>query len=89
MCHTATCLPSASNYHLPHRTSSKTSLSKIDQPTTPHQFVGVLDTEYNTGNIAKGTTDPRVEFILPKKLFEVTSQDQTQIMITFHLQNLD
>ena len=31
-------------------------------------------------NIAKGTTDPRVEFI---------SQDQTQILIKFHLQNLE
>ena len=30
-------------------------------------------------NIAKGTTDPRVEFI---------SQVQTQILIKFHLQNL-
>ena len=33
-----------------------------------------------TGNIAKGTTDPRIEFI---------SQGQTQILIKFHLQNLD
>ena len=31
-------------------------------------------------NIAKGTTDPRVEFI---------SQVQKQILIKFHLQNLD
>ena len=31
-------------------------------------------------NIAKGTTDPRVEFI---------SQVQTQILIKFHLQNID
>ena len=31
-------------------------------------------------NIAKGTTDPRVEFI---------SQVQTKILIKFHLQNLD
>ena len=31
-------------------------------------------------NIAKGTKDPRVEFI---------SQVQTQILIKFHLQNLD
>ena len=31
-------------------------------------------------NIAKGATDPRVEFI---------SQVQTQILIKFHLQNLD
>ena len=31
-------------------------------------------------NIAQGTTDPRVEFI---------SQVQTQILIKFHLQNLD
>ena len=34
----------------------------------------------NFTNIAKGTTDPRVEFI---------SQVQTQILIKFHLQNLD
>ena len=34
----------------------------------------------NAWNIAKGTTDPRVEFI---------SQVQTQILIKFHLQNLD
>ena len=31
-------------------------------------------------NIAKGTTDPRVEFI---------SEVQTQILIKFHLYNLD
>ena len=31
-------------------------------------------------NIAKGTTDPRVEF---------KSQVQTQILIKFHLKNLD
>ena len=31
-------------------------------------------------NIAKGTTDPRVEFL---------SQVQKQILIKFHLQNLD
>ena len=35
---------------------------------------------FTTKNIAKGTTDPRVEFI---------SQVQTQIFIKFHLQNLD
>ena len=35
-------------------------------------------------NIAKGTTDPRVEFCLPK-----FKQVQTQILIKFHLQNLD
>ena len=34
-------------------------------------------------NIAKGTTDPRVEFILPKKLLEAMSQVQTQIFIKF------
>ena len=33
-------------------------------------------------NIAKGTTDPRVEFCLPK-----FKQIQTQILIKFHLQN--
>ena len=35
-------------------------------------------------NIAKGTTDPRVEFSLPK-----FKQVQTQILIKFHLQNLE
>ena len=40
-------------------------------------------------NIAKGTTGPRVEFILPKQLLEGILQVQTQILITFHLQNLD
>ena len=35
-------------------------------------------------NIAKGTTDPRVEFCLPK-----FKQVQAQISIKFHLQNLD
>ena len=34
-------------------------------------------------NIAKGTTDPRVEFILPKSPLEVISQVQTQILIKF------
>ena len=34
-------------------------------------------------NIAKGTTDPRIEFILSKLLFEVISQAQTQILIKF------
>ena len=34
----------------------------------------------NNKNIAKGTTDPRVEFI---------SRVQTQILIKFHLENLD
>ena len=28
-------------------------------------------------NIAKGTTDPRVQFILPKKLLEVISEVKT------------
>ena len=36
--------------------------------------------QFDFKNIAKGTTDPRVEFI---------SQVQTQILIKFHLQNLD
>ena len=40
-------------------------------------------------NIAKGTTDPRVEFILPKQLLEVISIALTQILIKFHLQNFD
>ena len=39
-------------------------------------------------NIAKGTTDPRVEFCLPKYLLQVVSQILTQILIK-HLQNLD
>ena len=38
---------------------------------------------------AKGTTNPRVEFILPKKLLEVISQVQTQILIKFLLHNID
>ena len=40
-------------------------------------------------NIAKGTTDPRVEFCLPKLLILVISQGQTQSLIKFHLQNID
>ena len=36
-------------------------------------------------NIAKGTTDPRVEFCLPKKFTLVISQVQTK----FNLQNID
>ena len=40
-------------------------------------------------NIAKGTTDPRIEFCFPKLLILVISQGQTQILIEFHLQNLD
>ena len=35
-------------------------------------------------NIAKGTTDPRVEFFLLK-----FKQVQTQILVKFHLQNLN
>ena len=35
-------------------------------------------------NISKGTTDPRVEFCLPK-----FKQIQTQILIKFHLHNLE
>ena len=41
------------------------------------------------GNIAKGTTDPRIEFSLPKLLILVISQGQTQNLIKFHLQNID
>ena len=40
-------------------------------------------------NIAKGTTDPRVEFCLPKLLILDISQGQTQSLIKFHLQNID
>ena len=40
-------------------------------------------------NIAKGTTDPRIEFCLPKLLILVISQGQTQSLIKFHLQNID
>ena len=40
-------------------------------------------------NIAKGTTDPRVEFILSKLLLEVISQVQTQILNQNQNQNLD
>ena len=39
-------------------------------------------------NIAKGTTDPRIEFYLPEQLLWVISQVQTQILIK-HLQNVD
>ena len=46
------------------------------QETSSHQI--------STKNIAKGTTDPRVEFSLPR--FE---QVQSQILIKFHPQNLD
>ena len=41
---------------------------------------GVTENTGLTKNIAKGTTDPRVEFI---------SQVLTQILIKFHLQNLE
>ena len=44
----------------------------------PHKSVN------NNKNIAKGTTDPRVGFCLPK-----FKQVQKQIFIKFHLQNLD
>ena len=37
-------------------------------------------TSTKIGNIAEGTTDPRVEFI---------SHDFTQILIKFHFQNLE
>ena len=40
-------------------------------------------------NIAKGTTDPRVEFWLPKRLLLIISQVLKQILIRFHLHNLD
>ena len=40
-------------------------------------------------NIAKGTTDPRIEFGLPKLLLKVISQVLTQILFKFQLQNLD
>ena len=43
----------------------------------------------NDLNIAKGTTDPRIEFCLPKLLILVISQGQTQNLIKFHLQNID
>ena len=39
--------------------------------------------------MVKGTTDPRVEFCLPKLLILVISQGQTQSLIKFHLQNID
>ena len=39
--------------------------------------------------IAKGTTNPRIEFGLPKLLLKVTSQVLTQILFKFQLQNLD
>ena len=40
-------------------------------------------------NIAKGTTDPRVKFILLKLLLEVVPKVQTKILNAFLLQNLD
>ena len=40
-------------------------------------------------NIAKGTTDPRIEFILPKLLLEVILWVLAQSLLKFHLQNLD
>ena len=43
-------------------------------------FVKTFSSTASNENIAKGTTDPRVEFI---------SQVQTKILIKFHLQNLD
>ena len=43
----------------------------------------------NITNIAKGTTDPRVEFCLPNLLILDISQGQTQSLIKFHLQNID
>ena len=43
-----------------------------------HSFVFELQRQSMCDkNIAKGTTDPRVEFILPKKLLEVISEVQT------------
>ena len=50
---------------------------------------GVTDLGLLTKNIAKGTTDPRVEFCLPKYLVQVISQDKAQILIKFDLRNLD
>ena len=40
-------------------------------------------------NMAKGTMDPRVDFCFPMKLLYVISQVPTQILIKFHLHNLD
>ena len=39
--------------------------------------------------IAKGTTDPRVKFYLPKQLLQVISQVFAQILTKIHLQNID
>ena len=47
-----------------------------------HLFISAL----LVNNIAKGTTDPRIEFCL---LILVISQGQTQNLIKFHLQNID
>ena len=47
------------------------------------------DVSVSIKNIAKGTTDPRIEFCLPKLLILVISQGQTQNLIKFHLQNID
>ena len=40
-------------------------------------------------NIAEGTTDPRFEFWLPKKLLKVISQVLNKILIICHLHNLN
>ena len=45
-----------------------------------NEILALTDHEVYYINIAKGTTDPRVEFI---------SQVLTQILIKFHLQNLE
>ena len=56
----------------------------VQYPDLKKVSTWIVDPDYHGGtnryNIAKGTTDPRVEFL---------SQVQTKIVIKLHLQNLD
>ena len=58
---------------------------RVGQEPLQDHCAGISHLEFSSENIAKGTTDPRIEFILQKKLLEVISQ----ILITFYLQNPD
>ena len=64
-----------------------TCLAPLISPSTKPKSLAAnqLTNGLKEKNIAKGTTDPRVEFSLPMS----SSQVQTQILIKFHLQNLD
>ena len=50
----------------------------------PSKFMVKSSPKVIVQNIAKGTTDPRVEFSLPN-----FKQVETQILIKFYLKNLD